>query len=90
MKESVDILNSIFHFQVPSSQRHVYFAWSEADGREPQTPNKSILKLRGLSSNGSASDERRFIKHSVNFLKIWSSEQESKERCTLCKKQVFY
>ncbi|XP_065619172.1 uncharacterized protein LOC112023786 [Quercus suber] len=88
MWKAYEFDRKILILNVPSSQRHVYFAWSEADGREPQTPNKSILKLRGLSSNSSASDERRFVKHSVNFLKIWSSEQESKERCTLCKKQV--
>ncbi|KAK9984845.1 hypothetical protein SO802_034370 [Lithocarpus litseifolius] len=88
MWKAYEFDRKILILNVPSSQRHVSFAWSEADGREPQTPNKSTLKLRGLSSNSSASDERRFVKHSVNFLKIWSSEQESKERCTLCKKQV--
>ncbi|KAE8055526.1 hypothetical protein FH972_012359 [Carpinus fangiana] len=74
--------------KVPSSQRYVCFSWSEADGREPRTPNKAIINLRGLSSDSSASDERRFVKHSVNFVKIWSSEQESKGRCRLCKKKV--
>lgn len=68
----------------------MFFAWSEADGRELPSSNKAIVKLRRLSSDGSPSDERRFVKHVVNFVKIWSSEQESKGRCTLCKKQVFY
>ncbi|KAJ7944655.1 pleckstrin-likey (PH) domain-containing protein [Quillaja saponaria] len=73
--------------KVPSSQRHVYFAWSEADGRELCTPNKAILNSRELSAHSSASDESRFVKHSINFSKIWSSEQESKGRCSLCRKQ---
>lgn len=74
--------------KVPSSQRHVYFAWSEADGREPHNPNKAIIKSRELSSSNYASDEGRFVKHAINFLKIWSSEQESKGRCKLYRKQV--
>ncbi|GAV77402.1 PH domain-containing protein/DUF946 domain-containing protein/DUF1162 domain-containing protein/Chorein_N domain-containing protein, partial [Cephalotus follicularis] len=74
--------------KVPSSQRHVCFAWNETDGREVQTPNKAIIKSREFSSVSSASDERRFIKHSINFLKIWSSERETVGRCTLCRKQV--
>ncbi|CAK7356237.1 unnamed protein product [Dovyalis caffra] len=74
--------------KVPSSQRHVYFAWSEAAGREPHNPNKAIIKSRELSSSNYASDEGRFVKHTINFLKIWSSEIESKSRCRLCRKQV--
>ncbi|VVA93348.1 unnamed protein product [Arabis nemorensis] len=77
--------------KVPSSQRHVYFAWSEADGRDSKTynNNKAIIKSRELSSSSSSvSDERKFVKHSINFVKIWSSEREVKGRCTLCKKQV--
>lgn len=67
----------------------MYFAWSEADGRDPRNSQpKAILKSRELSSSSSASDEKRFVKHSINFLKIWNSEQESKERCNLCRKQV--
>ncbi|BFG31191.1 hypothetical protein CerSpe_174650 [Prunus speciosa] len=74
--------------KVPSSQRHVYFSWSEADGREHRLPNKAITRLRELPSDGSALDGRRFVKHSINFSKIWSSEEESRGRCTLCRKQV--
>ncbi|KAM5573225.1 hypothetical protein ABKV19_012985 [Rosa sericea] len=74
--------------KVPSSQRHVYFAWSEAEGREKRTLNKAVTRQRELPSYSSASDGRRFVKHSINFSKIWSSEQESRGRCTLCKKQV--
>ncbi|PQQ07890.1 uncharacterized protein Pyn_00513 [Prunus yedoensis var. nudiflora] len=74
--------------KVPSSQRHVYFSWSEADGREHRLPNKAITRLRELPSDSSALDGRRFVKHSINFSKIWSSEQESRGRCTLCRKQV--
>ncbi|KAA8522113.1 hypothetical protein F0562_012573 [Nyssa sinensis] len=74
--------------KVPSSQRHVCFAWSETDWRGPRNQIKAIIRSRELSSSNSVSDEGRFVKHSINFSKIWSSEQESKGRCTLCRKQV--
>ncbi|CAI0538916.1 unnamed protein product [Linum tenue] len=74
--------------KVPASQRHVYFAWSEGNGREPRNPNKSILKSRELYSASSSSDDLRFVKHTINFVKIWSSEQETRGRCKLCRKQV--
>ncbi|PON47154.1 Vacuolar protein sorting-associated protein, partial [Parasponia andersonii] len=72
--------------KVPSSQRSVHFAWSEADRRELRS-SKSIIRSRELASYSLASDERRFVKHSINFLKIWSSERELNSRCTLSKKQ---
>uniref|UniRef100_A0A1J3IIE4 Putative vacuolar protein sorting-associated protein 13A n=1 Tax=Noccaea caerulescens TaxID=107243 RepID=A0A1J3IIE4_NOCCA len=75
--------------KVPSSQRHVYFAWNEADGRDSKSySNKAIIQSRELSSSSSVSDDRKLVKHSINFSKIWSSERETKGRCTLCKKQV--
>ncbi|XAR70581.1 hypothetical protein NMG60_11027484 [Bertholletia excelsa] len=74
--------------KVPSSQRYVHFAWSEADKRDLHSQNKAMIKSRKILSSSSLSDERRFIKHSVNFEKIWGSEQEPKNRCTLCRKQV--
>ncbi|XP_037495569.1 uncharacterized protein LOC105636609 isoform X2 [Jatropha curcas] len=74
--------------KVPSSQRHFYFSWSEADGGELPTPSKAIVKSGELSSSSSASDVGRFVKHSITFLKIWSSERKSKGRCKLCRKQV--
>ncbi|KAL1194607.1 hypothetical protein V5N11_031431 [Cardamine amara subsp. amara] len=74
--------------KVPSSQRHVYFAWNEADGQDSKTyKNKAIVTSRELSSSISVSDDRKLVKHSINFSKIWSSERESKGRCSLCKKQ---
>ncbi|KAK1307368.1 hypothetical protein QJS10_CPA10g01052 [Acorus calamus] len=73
---------------VPSSQRHVQFAWDEAGGSDSYNQIKPMIKPRGFDSVNSLSDERRFIKHSVNFQKIWSSELESRTRCTLCPKQV--
>lgn len=79
---------TIFLPQVPSSQRYVHFAWNEADGRELRRSNKSIVRSRELSSPSTSSDERRFVKHSINFTKIWSSEQESRGRCTLSKIKV--
>ncbi|KAK1286591.1 hypothetical protein QJS10_CPB20g01337 [Acorus calamus] len=74
--------------KVPSSQRHVQFAWDEAGGSDSYNQIKPMIKPRGFDSVNSLSDERRFIKHSVNFQKIWSSELESRTRCTLCPKQV--
>ncbi|KAK2995313.1 hypothetical protein RJ640_023827 [Escallonia rubra] len=56
---------------VPSSQRHVCFAWSEADRRELLNHSKAIIKSSDLSTSGSVSDKGRFLKHSINFLKVW-------------------
>lgn len=74
--------------KVPSSQRQVYFSWTEVDSREPRTPNKAIISSREISSYSTASDDRRFVRHSITFSKIWSSEQEYRGRCSLCKKQT--
>ncbi|KAK9698879.1 hypothetical protein RND81_08G137700 [Saponaria officinalis] len=74
--------------KVPSSQRRVHFSWSEADRREIQTQNKAIVTSRKISSPSSSSDERKFVEHIINFAKVWSSELESKSRCTLCKKKA--
>ncbi|XP_043697676.1 uncharacterized protein LOC122648528 isoform X2 [Telopea speciosissima] len=74
--------------KVPSSQRHVYFAWDEPDGRDWNNQIKAVIKPREFSSVGSVSDDMKFIKHSINFQKIWSSEQESRSQRTLCRKQV--
>ncbi|XWS49634.1 hypothetical protein CRYUN_Cryun12cG0020000 [Craigia yunnanensis] len=82
------IMPKILHMHVPSSQRYVHFSWSETNRKAPQAPNKSIIKSRELSSSSSASDGTKFVKHSINFLKIWSSERELKGRCALCRKQV--
>ncbi|XP_065877732.1 uncharacterized protein [Euphorbia lathyris] len=73
--------------KVPSSQRHVYFSPGEANGGEQHIPSKTIFKLRETSSSISASDEGKFIRHSINFSKIWSSEREPKGRYKLCRKQ---
>ncbi|XP_077244890.1 pleckstrin homology (PH) domain-containing protein [Tasmannia lanceolata] len=74
--------------KVPSSQRYVHFAWDEADGRNSRSQIKPMIRSREFPSVSSVSGERKFIKHSVNFQRIWSSEQDSKGRCTLCPKQV--
>ncbi|XVE65214.1 hypothetical protein DITRI_Ditri07aG0162900 [Diplodiscus trichospermus] len=80
-------MNSIM-LKVPSSQRYVRFSWSEADRKSSHASKKSIIKSGELSSSSSASDRTKFVKHSINFLKIWSSEREVKGRCALCRKQV--
>ncbi|KAM7253783.1 hypothetical protein ACFE04_031465 [Oxalis oulophora] len=64
--------------KVPSSQRR---------GRDTRTSNKVIIKSRDFLSPSSSS-ERKFVKHSINFSRIWSSERETKGRCSLCKKQA--
>ncbi|ESW28603.1 hypothetical protein PHAVU_002G003000 [Phaseolus vulgaris] len=79
-----------FILKVPSSQRQVYFSWTEVDSRESRTPNsKAIISSREISSNSTASDDRRFVRHNITFSKIWSSEQEYNGRCSLCsRKQI--
>jgi vacuolar protein sorting-associated protein 13A/C len=69
--------------KVPSGQRPVYFA-SDDDRREPQNHARPLLSSRGASSNV----EHRLINHTVNFQKMWSSEQEIRSRCKLLGKQV--
>lgn len=73
---------------MPSSQRYVEFAADETKVLDSSNKNKPIIKLRGFSSVNSLSDDKRFVKHSVNFQKVWSSEHESKSQCTLFLKQV--
>ncbi|KAI4338425.1 hypothetical protein MLD38_023489 [Melastoma candidum] len=76
--------------RVPSSQKHVYFACSEDDHMESHPVRGSIVRSRELSmsSSSSACMESRFVKHIINFDKIWSSEREPIGRCTLCRKQA--
>ncbi|TYI15495.1 hypothetical protein ES332_A08G190100v1 [Gossypium tomentosum] len=74
--------------KVPSSHRLLHFSWSETDKKAPHAMKKSIIKSGEFSSSSSGSDGIKMIKHSMNFLKIWSSERELKGRCTLCRKQV--
>ncbi|KAI3453469.1 hypothetical protein Pfo_010132 [Paulownia fortunei] len=73
--------------QVPSNQRHVSFTWSEVHVRESHKQHRAIITTTKISSSGSVSNEQRFVEHSINFSRIWSSEQESKGRCALCRKQ---
>ncbi|KAG9142715.1 hypothetical protein Leryth_005471 [Lithospermum erythrorhizon] len=74
--------------KVPSSQRNVFYAWSEVNVRDPGTRHKAIIKSKQLSSSSSHSDEKKLVRHSINFSKIWSSEQQIKRRCTMCHKQA--
>ncbi|XP_057978559.1 uncharacterized protein LOC131164992 isoform X2 [Malania oleifera] len=75
--------------KVPSSQGRVYFAWGENDRRDLLTQSKSIIRSRELSlPASSASEEKKFVKHGINFLKVWNSERQSKIRYALCRKQV--
>ncbi|KAG9452487.1 hypothetical protein H6P81_005391 [Aristolochia fimbriata] len=74
--------------KVPSSQRYVCFSWDDVVGKDSPTQKKPRIKQRDFQSARSASGPRRFLDHSVNFLKIWSSERDSKTRCTICPKQV--
>ncbi|EPS62857.1 hypothetical protein M569_11929, partial [Genlisea aurea] len=51
--------------------------------RQPGT----VIRSTEISTLGIVSDQRNFVQHCVNFSRIWSSERESKSRCTLCRKQ---
>ncbi|KAK8691038.1 hypothetical protein V6N13_074559 [Hibiscus sabdariffa] len=82
-----DNINSIM-LKVPSSQRYIFFTRSEADRKSVPASKISVVNSRELSSSSFASEEIKFVKHSLNFLKIWSSEREFKSRCALCRKQV--
>ncbi|XP_042024109.1 uncharacterized protein LOC121771392 [Salvia splendens] len=73
--------------QVPSSQRQGYSGRREVGAREHHKKNIAIIKSLRLSSLGSTSSEQKFVEHSVNFSRIWSSEREPKGRCTFCRKQ---
>lgn len=75
--------------QVPLVQKHESSAWNEIDSKDTQKRKRGIITSTELSI-GSVSSEWRFVKHCINFTKVWSSEQESKGRCTLCRKQVIY
>ncbi|KAL2901743.1 Vacuolar protein sorting-associated protein 13C [Bienertia sinuspersici] len=77
-----------FPLKVPSSQGRVHFSWSDVDRRDLQSQTKAIVMSREASSSSSVSHERRSVEHNLNFFKIWSSEQESKGRCTLCRKKA--
>lgn len=77
----------VLTLKVPSSQRHVHFAWEEADWRDSYNRNKPMMRPRAFTTSIS-SDEMRFIKHTFNFRKIWSSERDSRSRCALFPKQV--
>ncbi|KAK9094958.1 hypothetical protein Scep_026427 [Stephania cephalantha] len=77
----------LIELKVPSSQRHVYFTEEDMDRRDLYNRTKPIIIPRDFSSVSSTSEERRFMKHTINFQKIWSSEREPTGRCKLCRKQ---
>ncbi|CAK9173340.1 unnamed protein product [Ilex paraguariensis] len=74
--------------RVASIQRYVCFAWSEADGRDPHNQLRAVVKSQEISLSDSVPDTSRFVKHTINFSRVWSSEQQLKGQCTLCRKQV--
>ncbi|XP_075505709.1 uncharacterized protein LOC142542773 isoform X1 [Primulina tabacum] len=71
---------------VPSVQKHESSTQNEINSKDPQKRKRGIITSTELSF-GSVSSEWRFVKHCINFTKVWGSEQESKGRCTLCQKQ---
>ncbi|GER35434.1 pleckstrin homology (PH) domain-containing protein [Striga asiatica] len=73
--------------QLPSSQRHVLFTWSDVDARESHKQHRAIITSAEISCSSSILTEQKFAEHSINFTRIWSSERESKGRCSLCRKQ---
>ncbi|KAL0326636.1 UNVERIFIED_CONTAM: hypothetical protein Sangu_1741600 [Sesamum angustifolium] len=72
--------------QVPSGQRHVS-SFNEVDVTESHKQHRAIITSTTISSSGSVSNEQKLVEHSINFARIWSSDRESKGRCTLCRKQ---
>nr|XP_043638921.1 uncharacterized protein LOC122610015 [Erigeron canadensis] len=74
--------------KVPSSRKHVSIAWNETDWRDSRSHSKSILRSGDFFSPGSISDTGSFFKHIINFTNVWTSEQESRGRHTLSKKNV--
>ncbi|KAL7609935.1 hypothetical protein Lser_V15G10156 [Lactuca serriola] len=73
--------------KVPSSQKHVSFAWNETDYRNnTRNQNKSIIKSRDVLST--TTDKTSFVKHIINFSKVWTSDQDSKARHPFSKKNV--
>lgn len=80
------LFNVFLFLQVPSSQRQG--GRREVGAREHHKKNIAVIKSLQLSSLGSTSSEQKFVEHSVNFSRIWSSEREPKGRCTFCRKQV--
>lgn len=74
--------------KIPSTQRRVCFTQDETVGSHPRMRFKSVIRSTDLSLSGAASDDRKLVTHCMNFLKVWSSERETKGRCTLCKKQA--
>ncbi|KNA21084.1 hypothetical protein SOVF_046540 [Spinacia oleracea] len=76
--------------KVPSSQKRVHFSWTETGKKDLKNQTKVTVMSRETSSasSSSVSHETRFVEHSINFTKIWSSERESKGRCTLCRKKA--
>ncbi|KAJ4777649.1 Pleckstrin (PH) domain-containing protein isoform 2 [Rhynchospora pubera] len=76
--------NRVVLLKVPSSRHYVKFISDEYDGRESNSSSRPMIKLKRSPSP----DDRRFLKHTVNFQKIWSSEREIHSRCTLFRKQV--
>nr|GEU86615.1 pleckstrin (PH) domain superfamily protein [Tanacetum cinerariifolium] len=73
---------------VPSSKKQVSFAWNENDTRNSRGRNKSILKSRDFLSPRSTSDNGSFVKHVINFSKVWTSEQKLRGALSLSKKNV--
>ncbi|KAL5230936.1 hypothetical protein ABZP36_029712 [Zizania latifolia] len=69
--------------KVVPSGRNVYFA-SDEDMMEFHSLARPFLSPRGASSDV----EQLLINHTVNFQKMWSSEQEIRSRCKLLSKQV--
>lgn len=66
------------------------FAWDDSASGDLERRSRSVVKTRRLVSSSSFLDERRFVKHVVNFQKIWNSERDSQVRCMLYPKQVLY
>lgn len=74
--------------KVHPSQKLSCTGRNEAEASNLKTNVKILTKSSELSSSSSATDEGKLATHSIKFSKVWSSDQEVKGRCTLCRKQV--
>ncbi|XP_031502249.1 uncharacterized protein LOC116265643 [Nymphaea colorata] len=71
--------------KVPSIKHYVFFPCDEAGGSVSPSQVKPVIRTREFLSSDLAPSEK-FQDYTVNFLKIWSSDQ--RVRFALCPKQV--
>lgn len=81
------MLTKLLFEQVPASQRHVQLAWDECGEGSFRSRVHPPIKPGEILASESSSGVK-FVERTVNFVKIWSSEQEKKGKCSFCPNQV--